>query len=108
MSLHKIDCLGNAKKIFFIGIGGISMSSLAFICKKAGYIVAGSDRAESALTDKLKAEDIPVFPRHDEKNIEGYDAVVYTGAIHADNPELSMAKRKIFLLYTGRRSSAIS
>ena len=94
MSLHKIDCLGNAKKIFFIGIGGISMSSLAFICKKAGYIVAGSDRAESALTDKLKAADIPVFPRHDEKNIEGYDAVVYTGAIHADNPELSMAKRK--------------
>ena len=94
MSLHKIDCLGNAKKIFFIGIGGISMSSLAFICKEASYDVAGSDRAESALTDKLKAADIPVFPRHDEKNIEGYDAVVYTGAIHADNPELSMAKRK--------------
>lgn len=70
------------------------MSSLAFICKEAGYDVAGSDRAESALTDKLKAADIPVFPRHDEKNIEGYDAVVYTGAIHADNPELSMAKRK--------------
>lgn len=94
MSFHQINCLGKAKRIFFVGIGGISMSSLAFICKKAGYDVAGSDRAESEMVEKLKAAGIPVFPRHDEKNVEGYDAVVYTGAIHADNPELSRAKRE--------------
>ena len=52
------------------------MSSLACICKEAGYNVAGSDRAANALTDKLKAADIPVFPRHDEKNIEDRKSVV--------------------------------
>lgn len=94
MELHKIACLGNAKRIFFIGIGGISMSSLAFVCKNAGYYVAGSDRSESALTQKLRDGGIPVFSRHDERNIDGFDAVVYTGAIHADNPEFARAKRE--------------
>lgn len=89
----EIECLHNIKKIFFIGIGGISMSSLAFVCKKAGYDVAGSDRSESAMTQKLADGGIPVFIGHDEKNIDGSDAVVYTGAIHADNPELARAKR---------------
>lgn len=82
------------KNLFFIGIGGISMSSLAFACKKAGYKVAGSDRDASAMTKKLSDGKIPVYIGHDAKNIDGYDAVVYTGAIADDNPELIAAKEK--------------
>ena len=37
--------MARAKKLFFVGIGGISMSSLAFVCRKRGYEVSGSDRA---------------------------------------------------------------
>lgn len=94
MSFHSIACLGKSKRIFFIGIGGISMSSLALICKRAGYEVAGSDRAEGSTVNRLRGEGICVFSMHDGSNIDGYDAVVYTGAIRDDNPELIEAKRK--------------
>ena len=30
-------------KIHFIGIGGISMSAIALVLKKYGYIITGSD-----------------------------------------------------------------
>ena len=83
-----------AKKLFFIGIGGISMSSLAFACKKAGYKVAGSDRTESDMTKKLQNGKISVHIGHDAKNVEGYDAVVYTGAISEENPEMKAAREK--------------
>lgn len=92
------ECIGqaleNCRSIFFIGIGGINMSSLAHISKKRGYKVGGSDRARSALTDRLSGEGIEIFYEHNEKNLDGYDAVVYTVAISADNPEYLRAVRE--------------
>ena len=38
--------------IYFIGIGGISMSGLAEILLSEGFRVSGSDRAPSPLTGK--------------------------------------------------------
>ncbi len=78
--------------IFFIGIGGISMSSLAHISHEQGYKVGGSDRSESALTRMLESEGIEIHYCHDEKNIKDYDLVVYTVAISEDNPEYKAAK----------------
>lgn len=86
--------LADCKSIFFIGIGGINMSSLAHISKKRGYTVGGSDRARSALTERLSAEGIEIFYSHDENNIEGYDAVVYTVAISPENPEYLRARER--------------
>ena len=86
------EMLKDCHSIFFIGIGGISMSSLAQISLSLGYRVGGSDRSENVQTAQLKAKGIPVFPSHDAKNIEDYDAVVYTVAIGADNPEYLAAK----------------
>ena len=86
--------LADCRSIFFIGIGGISMSSLAQISRACGYRVGGSDRAESAQTRHLIRDGIPVFPSHNAANIEGYDAVVYTVAISAENPEFLAAKQK--------------
>lgn len=92
------ECIGasleNCKAIYFIGIGGINMSSLAHISKKRGYKVGGSDRARSALTERLSREGIEIFYEHNEKNLDGYDAVVYTVAISADNPEYLRAIRQ--------------
>ena len=86
------EMLKDCHSIFFIGIGGISMSSLAQISLSLGYSVGGSDRYENAQTAHLRAMGIPVFPSHDAANIAHYDAVVYTVAIGADNPEYLAAQ----------------
>ena len=86
--------LSRAKSLFFVGIGGISMSSLAFCCQSRGWRVGGSDRAYSSMTDKIEAAGIPVVHVHDGKNIEGYDALVYTGAVSMENPEMAAAAEK--------------
>lgn len=79
--------LKHCHSIFFIGIGGISMSALAQISKRLGYIVGGSDHGSSPQLSVLREEEIPIYERHDAANISRYDAVVYTVAISADNPE---------------------
>ena len=84
--------LQNCNSIFFIGIGGISMSSLAQLSAKAGYRVGGSDRGKSQLTQSLERQGIEVFLGHSAEHIDGYDAVVYTVAISQDNPEYLAAK----------------
>ncbi len=81
------EMLKDCKSIYFIGIGGINMSSLAHISHLRSYRVGGSDREMTALTERLRGEGIEVFYSHDAKNIESYDAVVYTVAISGDNPE---------------------
>ena len=86
--------LKDCRSIFFIGIGGISMSSLAQISRTLGYTVGGSDRSENAQTAHLQKMGIPVFPSHDGDNIANYDAVVYTVAIGADNPEYLAAQKE--------------
>lgn len=88
------ECLTGIRSVFFIGIGGISMSSLAMLCRRAGLSVAGSDRVKSQLTEKLAVAGIPVYEGHDAAHLDGFDAVVYTGAIADDNPELTEAKRR--------------
>lgn len=79
--------LKECKSIYFIGIGGINMSSLAHISHLRGFRVGGSDREKTALTERLADTGIEVFYSHDAKNMESYDAVVYTVAISPENPE---------------------
>ena len=47
-------------KIFFIGIGGSSMSGLAALAFDAGFAVEGSDMAESLYTKKLLANNVTI------------------------------------------------
>ncbi|MBE6665108.1 MAG: UDP-N-acetylmuramate--L-alanine ligase [Ruminococcaceae bacterium] len=86
--------MSNVKSLFFVGIGGISMSSLAFCCRARGYRVGGSDRAYSSMTERIEKAGMPVAHIHDGKNIEGYDALVYTGAVSMENPEMAAAAKK--------------
>lgn len=92
MNIKCIDsAMKHSKRIFFVGIGGISMSSIALILKSRGYEVGGSDRSASALTDKLIDNGIEVFFGHDAKNPRGYDFLVYTAAVDSSNPEIKAA-----------------
>ncbi len=81
--------------IHFIGIGGISMSGLAEVLLDRGFTVSGSDAKESPLTLRLaNMGAIVQYGQCAENIIEGIDAVVYTAAIHDDNPELCAARSK--------------
>ena len=76
--------------IHFIGIGGISMSGLAEILLGAGFSISGSDSKPSALTKQLEDRGAKVFYGQCAENIsKDYDCVVYTAAIHPDNPEFA-------------------
>ncbi len=81
-------------RIYFIGIGGISMSGLAEILLAEDFTVSGSDRAPSDLTRMLEERGVRVFYGQREENLTGdIDLVVYTAAIKSDNPELLAAKK---------------
>ena len=88
------EMLSGASSIYFIGIGGINMSSLAHISHIRGYRTGGSDQMRTALTEKLEEAGIELFYSHEASHIEGYDAVVYTVAIAPDNPEYNAALAK--------------
>ncbi|NWO21092.1 UDP-N-acetylmuramate--L-alanine ligase [Oribacterium sp. oral taxon 102] len=80
--------------IHFIGIGGISMSGLAEILLDRGFRISGSDMKESKLTRHLAALGAEVhYPQNAENIRPGIELVVYTAAIHPDNPEFQAAVR---------------
>ena len=80
--------LNKYKNIFMIGIGGVSMSGLAYILKQYGYNVSGSNNVENNMTDGLIDDGINVFIPHSKDNInEKIDLVIYTAAISKDNEE---------------------
>ena len=49
------------KRVFFVGIGGCSMSGLAKMLKWLGCEVAGSDRTRSHKTDALAQDGIEIM-----------------------------------------------
>ena len=87
------EILSDCKEIFFIGIGGVSMCSLASILLCDGVTVSGSDRAESDRTERLRRAGARIHIGHSAQNVADADAVVYTVAISEDNPEYVEAKR---------------
>jgi UDP-N-acetylmuramate--alanine ligase len=87
--MYKID-FNKPEHIHFIGIGGISMSGLAEILLGAGFGISGSDSKPSALTKQLEEKGAKVFYGQCAENISAdYNCVVYTAAIHPDNPEFA-------------------
>ncbi len=80
--------------IHFIGIGGISMSGIAEILLAEGFKISGSDMHASDLTDHLKEEGAEIMIGQRAENIGSPDLVVYTAAIHPDNPEFRAAVEK--------------
>ncbi len=78
--------------VHFIGIGGISMSGLASILLKEGFTVSGSDARLSELTELLQKQGARIFCPQSADNIpEKTAVVVFTAAVHPDNPEYAQA-----------------
>lgn len=93
MARLNISDLPSGASIHFIGIGGISMSGMAQVALTKGFKVTGSDRAESAITDKLARHGAAIHVGHSAENVHGADLVVHTAAVHEDNPEMQEARR---------------
>ncbi|WP_026892610.1 UDP-N-acetylmuramate--L-alanine ligase [Lacrimispora aerotolerans] len=92
--MYQID-FNKPEAIHFIGIGGISMSGLAEILMDEGFTVSGSDAHESDLTRHLEAKGATVAYGQRAENItDEIDVVVYTAAVHPDNPEFMRASEK--------------
>ena len=81
------------KRVHMIGIGGSSMSGLAGMLAQLGIRVTGSDSARSYMTDTLTGQGISVSSGHRAENVDGADLVVYSAAIHPDNPERARASQ---------------
>ena len=92
--MYKID-FDNPSSLYFVGIGGISMSALAELLADAGFPVSGSDRSPSAVTKMLEARGITVFYGQKAENItDSVDCVIFTAAIRPDNPEYKAAHER--------------
>ena len=92
--MYQID-FNKPINIHFIGIGGISMSGLAEILLDRGFGISGSDAKESDLTKHLIQKGAVVQYGQRASNItDDIQLVVYTAAIHPDNPELMEAEKK--------------
>ncbi len=93
--IKRVMSEASGRSIFFAGVGGVMMSSLALLTKRAGYNVIGSDRSQTPTTQKLESSGIYVNYLHSADNInDSVGAFVYTVAISPDNPEYLEAQRR--------------
>ena len=86
------EMLKKSQQIFFIGIGGISMSSLATYMHFKGYKIHGYDKERTKECQKLESiAKIQYYSTPDR--VRGMDLVVYSLAIVENNFEYKMAKK---------------
>ena len=85
---HKVN------NIHFVGIGGSGMSGIAEVLVNLGYKVSGSDLGSNAATQRLASLGATVMLGHAAENIGDADAVVTSGAVPQDNPEVAAARAR--------------
>ena len=69
-----------ARHVYFLGIGGTLMGSLAQLAKEAGWTVSGSDKAlYPPMSDQLADAGITVFEGFDEAHLEPAPDLVVIG-----------------------------
>lgn len=84
--------LSPGRKGHLVGIGGVSMSSLAEVLKGMGITVTGSDMNEGRNVDALREHGFTVHIGHRAENIDDdVEFLVRTAAAHDDNPEIIAA-----------------
>ena len=94
--IYQVD-FNHPVHVYFIGIGGISMSGLAEILLSEGFTVSGSDWNRSPLTERLEQQGAVIHygrPQKAENIEDDVDLVVYTAAVHPDNPEYRETLRR--------------
>jgi UDP-N-acetylmuramate--alanine ligase len=86
--------LADAKRIHFIGIGGIGMSGIAELLVNLGFEVSGSDMERTDITDRLESLGVRLTHGHDPRNIGNAQVVVYSSAVRSTNSEMVSAREQ--------------
>lgn len=81
-----INDLNLDKGLYFLGIGGISMSAIAMILAGKGYTVSGYDRTLGDVTDKLEKNGIKVYDEFNASQLEECESVIFSAAFGPDHP----------------------
>ncbi|TSA39170.1 MAG: UDP-N-acetylmuramate--L-alanine ligase [Porphyromonadaceae bacterium] len=100
--------LDRIQRVYFLGIGGIGMSSLARFFRSRGIAVAGYDRTQTPLTRALESEGINIHYEDNPEQIpfaiqkhpsEPETLIIYTPAIPKDMLELNYFIDNGYLLH---------
>ncbi len=98
--------LTDIHRVYFLGIGGIGMSTLARWFNSRGMAVSGYDKTETPLTIKLIEEGIAIHFDDDPKLInkeiledQVKSLIIYTPAIPPDHREFNHLKKLNFNIY---------
>ncbi len=67
MTVSSKHFMRRIKNIHFIGIGGVGMSGIAEVFHNLGYVISGSDIAESAMVRHLRGLGMTVHLGHAER-----------------------------------------
>jgi UDP-N-acetylmuramate--alanine ligase len=89
------ESIWTGRRLHFVGIGGAGMSGLALIAQTLGAEVSGSDRADSAYSERLREHGIEPVLGHRAANVPDGAEVVYSTAVPEDNPERAAAGRQL-------------
>jgi len=82
-----------ARRIHFVGIGGVGMSGIAEVLLTLGHRVSGSDIKQTDVTRRLVQLGAAVTLGHAEDNVrEDTDVVVISSAVKYSNPEVVRAR----------------
>ncbi len=82
------------KSCLVLGIGGVSMSSIALILLDMGYAVTGHDLNHGPYTDLVERNGIKVDFGDTVPSLDNVGLVVYTAALKEDDPILVLARKK--------------
>ena len=93
-SMFDSALLDGVKTVHFIGCGGSGTYPLIQILHSRGVNITGSDIEETKNTEAERALGVTVHIGHDAANLGNADLVVYSAAIHDDNPELKAARER--------------
>ena len=84
--IEKNKLFENKTRIFFLGIGGVSMSSIALAFRRKGHFVSGYDSTPSDTTRMLEENGVHVSYSFCREDYKGIDVVIYTNAIQPTDP----------------------
>ena len=91
--LDKSLTLKAGDSIYFMGIGGTAMASLAVYLKQQAFKVSGSDQnIYPPMSLVLKNADIPVFKYHADNIKESFKMIVVGNVISSNHVEIQKAK----------------
>lgn len=89
-----MSVLEKARRIHFIGVGGIGMSGIAELLVSLGYEVSGSDMQRTDITDRLASLGARITQGHDAANVGDAEVVVYSSAVRPTNAEMVAAHER--------------